>query len=434
MLAGLIVAPPATVAFLVARYARNVPFKDQWGIVPFVAEIAHGHLRIAWLLTQVNEHRIPLTLLVQGLVSWPTRWDVRYESWMNVLAAAATLVALGGLVRRTVGPLASVAPIALLAVCSALVFSVAGGTNWTWGSLNATYFAGLAAATLAWLVAGWRPTPASSIRLVVVASLGALSFGTGVLLPILVPLGLLVTPIERRAPHVIATAAWAALVVGLYFVGWHPRFGSPPPVMHWNRGADYARYAVAYLGGFAASTGFVAAFHTGLALLALLLGATGWVVVRRSPDVRGALPAWWLLAGYALGSALLTAFGRLDNGIGTALFGRYLPTQSFMAIATAGVVVIALRDLRQRQPLAGFAGIVLVLAATMELASSLPLGVREGISQMALLSRDLDGGARCLAARSAASDACLRSVCWDAGVARRMLPLLEEAKIGPFAE
>src|SRR5262245_42773560 len=96
--------PPLVVAGLVAAHARNVPWKDQWGLVPFMAAVSRGELRLDLLWSQVNEHRIPLTLLLQGALARATRWDVRWEAWVNVVAAGLTLAALVALIRRTIAP------------------------------------------------------------------------------------------------------------------------------------------------------------------------------------------------------------------------------------------------------------------------------------------------------------------------------------------
>lgn len=437
VLAGLVVASPATVAVLVARYARNVPYWDQWSLAPLMAGIAHGNPPVARLLEQVNEHLIPVTLVVQGAVSAVTRWDVRYEAWLNVLAALATLAAIAGLVRRSMGTLAAPDAMGLLGVCSALVFSVAGGKNWTWGSLNATYFAGLAAATLAWLVAGWRPTAAATVRLGVVAALGAFAFGTGLVLPLLLPFALLASPTEtiaRRAPYALATAGWASILMALYFVGWHAPLGKAPMTMHWNRLPDYGRYALAYTGAFTGSTRTDQAFGIGLVVVAMLATAGGWIIVAGEPAARRALPAWCLLAAYTIANGGVTALGRLDQSPGTSLFERYRPTQTFAAIAAAGVVALALGDLRRRRPFAAAALLALALAVGIWLAAPLPQAMRDGESAMARLSRTLDAGAVCLADRQAMTDQCLKAICWDAGHARRMAALLEEARIGPFAK
>jgi hypothetical protein len=417
-LAALASVPPAVIVLCVARHARNVPYWDQWGLVPFMADVAHGRLPIEYLRIQVNEHRIPLTLVVQGVVSWATRWDVRFESWMNVVAALATLVALGALARRTVGAvdgrtrdaLGAPAVWGLVVVCSAFVFSPAGGSNWTWGSLNATYFAALAAATLAWQVAAWRPTIAATARLGAFAAAGALAFGTGVILLLLVPAALLLhgrSSLHERAPHAVATALWAAAAIGLYCIGWQPRFGHRPPVMHWDRLADYVRYSLGYVGGVARPPTFADALGAGVDLVVLLVAGSAWLVYRHGDAARIALVGWWLLAAYSLGNGALTAFGRLDSGgFATATFDRYLPTASFFAIGTAGVSTLAVRGLWMRKRSLGLAALALVAVTAIDVLRPAPHAVLEGVDRMQRLSAVLDGGARCLAAaprRTAAS-------------------------------
>lgn len=434
-LALLASVPPAAIGFWVARYARNVPYWDQWGLAPFMADVAHGRLRVDYLGMQVNEHRLPLTLLVQGAVSWATRWDVRFEAWMNVVAALATLVALGMLARHTIesrGPLVS----GLLVASSALVFSPAGGRNWTWGSLNATYFAALAAATLAWRVAAWRPTVAATVGVGACAVAGTLAFGSGVILLVLLPLAVVLhgrASVEQRGPHALAVAGLAGAGIALYFLGWRPRFGRQP-AMHWDRLADYVRYTIGYVGGVARPPTFADAFGAGLDLVVLLIAASVWLVWRHGATARSRLVGWWVLAAYGLGNGALTAFGRLDfGGFATATFDRYLPTASFVAIATAGVVTLAVHDLWRYRRAYGIAALALVAVATIDVLRPAPRAVLEGIEAMSRLSTVLDRGARCLAVRPP-TDGCLGTLCWDAAVARRMLPLLEEAKIGPFAE
>jgi len=58
---------------------------------------------------------------------------------------------------------------------------------------------------------------------------------------------------------------------------------------------------------------------------------------------------------------------------------------------------------------------------------------REGAENMGRLALQLEAGARCLPTCTTAPDACLLALCWSADVARRMCPLMADARIGPFA-
>jgi hypothetical protein len=423
--------PPLVVAWLVAVHARNVPWKDQWGLVPFMAGISRGELDTAMLWSQVNEHRIPLTLVAQGALAWATRWDVRWEAWANVAAAGLTLLALAGLVRRTTRPTSAGAAAASVLAASVLTFSLAGGINWTWGSLNATYFAALAAAVLAWQLAAWDGSPLRTLALVACATAGAFAFGAGVVLVVLLPVALLASPavdLERRITHAIAAAVWAAGVLAVYFAGWEPRSGDPRPVMHWEL-ADYARYVVVYVGGGLGTADVGVGLAAGLLLAAALVASSLWLWTR-APGLRPALVPWWLLAAYGVANGALTAFGRLDSGLFTALFVRYLPTASLFTLSALALTILAAATLRGRTRAAAVAalGIAVVAATPSFYAAS-----AQGAENMRRLAYQLEAGAVCLAYCGTASDQCLLNLCWSADVARAMCPVMAGARIGPFA-
>ncbi len=427
-------APPLAIAFLVARYARNVPWKDQWGVVPFVVAVGHGDVRPGMLWAQVNEHRIPVALALQGMLAWWTRWDVRYEAWLDVVLAALTVLTLAGLVRRTIGRRAPVIGAIVTLGCSIVTCSPTGGINWTWGAMLPAYLAALAATVLAWQLAAWTGRWPRTIALVACATAGALSFGAGVVLVVLLPLALVLmpsVPLGRRIAHAIATTAWAVALILVYFVGWRPRVGEPQPVMHWDRLDDYVRYAVTYAGAGITTFDLDQGLVTGLVLCVVLALSSGWLW--RRPELRAAVVPWWLLAAYSAVNAAITAFGRLDNGLFTALFVRYLPTASFFLMATMALAALATSTLWHVSQRAGAAATSLLVFG---LATATPTYVhtaRKAIENMGVLALQLEAGAACLPACDTAADDCLLLMCWSAGVARQMCPLMAAAKIGPFA-
>jgi len=340
--------PPALVLQNVARHARNVPYKDHWGHVPFIVEAARGSFKASSLWEQINEHRIPLARLLQGLLALATRWDVRYEVYADFVLALLAFVALAALVRRTLGALAPGAAPWVVLLVSVLHFSLAQGYNWTWGAMMPAYMTTLAASATAWLVArrdgGWRGATA----LVACAVAGALSFGPGLALLGLVPAALLVSPpaapLRPRVEQATTAAVIGAILAACYAVGWHPRVGEPPPVFHPDRLRDYGQYLLAYLGGAIGSSNIEGATRWGGGSLGLFVAASAWVWWR-DITARPALVPWWVLGAYTIVSGFLAAYGRLDNGLNTALFPRYLPTVSLFAMSVAAVTALALTDL-----------------------------------------------------------------------------------------
>src|SRR5262249_25519443 len=156
-------------------------------------------------------------------------------------------------------------------------FSPAGGINWPWGSMNATYLAAFFAAVAARLLAGWTASWAQTMLLTACATAGALSFGAGVVLVVLLPLALLgcsTASIERRAQHAVATAAWAVVLLAVYFTGWTAPAAQPRATMHWDRLPEYLRYVVTYVGGGLGTASVAVGFVTGIVSITALVASS----------------------------------------------------------------------------------------------------------------------------------------------------------------
>jgi hypothetical protein len=422
---------PLVIAVNVARWARNVPYKDQWGLVPFMVEVAEGRLRPHLLWEQVNEHRIPLALLLQAGLARLTRWDVRAEVWANVAIALATLVALVAAVRRTVGPLGRGAAPWVVAVISLLTFSPAGGFDWTWGMMTAPRLATLFAALLAWLLAGWSGSWGRVVAMLGCAAAAALSFGSGLVLLALLPLALLVAPAaspRRRTPATLLAAGSAALFLALYLIGWHPRLDAPPPVLRPDR-VDYARYVIAFVGGGLGRHELGPALGWGIVTLVAVVAGGAWLWSER-PHRRASLVPWMLLALYSVASGAVTAYGRLDAGLHTAVLVRYLVTASFFQMATVVIVALVVDEVRTRSRRAAVVAAGGVVGATLVAAVLYWPAARIGFWAMERHALELDVGAECLPACRTAPDRCLLLMCWSAEVARRMCGLAEQAEVG----
>src|SRR5262245_8695138 len=226
------------IALAVATHARNVPWWDQWGFVPFMAEATQGRFPPRVLWAEVNEHRIPIANLLQGAIAWMTRWDIRGDAWTNVAIGIGSLAALAALAVRTLG---RVEAACVTLASSALVFSPIAGTSWTAGWITPAFLAAFFAALLAWQVARSHGTWLELAAMLLTSAAGALSFGSGMILVLLLPVALVATPgpIERRLLHALVAVVVAAVLLYVYFLGWVPRPGFPPPVFHADRPGEY---------------------------------------------------------------------------------------------------------------------------------------------------------------------------------------------------
>ncbi|MBX6315691.1 MAG: hypothetical protein IRY99_22665, partial [Isosphaeraceae bacterium] len=217
---------------LIARYGRNVPYWDDWGVLPVMA--GARPVTLAWLWAQHNDHRIPLAKLVFVALYRLSGGDLRAGMYLNVLAMGGLAGALLWAVRRLRGRWTytdAVFPLALLHGGHAFNFL------WSW---QISYFIQvvLLGLVLVVIVLGVpRPMLGGSL----LAGLGLVCLPVSYGLP-LVPFlvlwlgyaGWLHWRSSRPGRRPIALVLWGAmaaglLLVGAYFIGFHRRADLPPP-------------------------------------------------------------------------------------------------------------------------------------------------------------------------------------------------------------
>jgi len=424
------------VATNAARYGPNVPYKDQWGMIPFVAEAVQGRLDGALLWEQVNEHRTPLPKLVVAALAWATRWDVRWENGADFVFALSAAGLLAAALARTVRPHAPALAPWLVLLASQLTFSLTQGYNWTWGSLMPTYLATLATVSVAWTLAGFDGRWTGVVAMELSAIAAALSFGAGVTLLFLVPVTILLAPTTRpwraRVPQAAAGVGVAGLLTAIYFHGWHPRFGDPAQPFALAKVPQYLQFALAYLGSPIGARDVGESACWGAAGVALLAAGGGWLWWT-SPAHRRALLPWLLLATYTMANAALTAFGRLQNGLHIALIARYAPTTALFPLGALVVGGLAIAALTRRARGPGIAAALLLVGALGVAAPKHYRASLEGVAAMRSLDAMLRTGQACVTTCAATSARCFLDMCWSAQVAAQMCPLMERLRFGLFA-
>ncbi|MEM6796509.1 MAG: hypothetical protein AAF725_21230 [Acidobacteriota bacterium] len=301
----------------VARWGVDVPYWDQWVLVHHLESLERGTLDVAELWAPHNEHRLLLPkALMLGLAS-VSGWDIRLELWVHLAFALALFAAALALMRRTAGEL----PGWLVALSGASIFGLAQWHNWSWGWQSQIFLnVLLVTAGLAVLAGEGR------FRVPLAAACGAAatcSFATGLLFwPLAAPLAWRGEP-RGRGLRLAAWAAASAAMIGLYLWGLPP---SEEMRQTLGPGASlklFLGYVSVYLGGsLLPFDGRTALFGAPLLALPWLILAAPTLLSRRR--FARALPLL-LWAAYGVGSAALTALGRLPaGGIGQALSSRYI--------------------------------------------------------------------------------------------------------------
>ncbi len=342
-------------AVVTARYGVNVPFWDEWVMVPLLQKAANGTLSLADLWLQHNIHRPLFPYVVMLGLADITRWDVRAELWLDVVLCIATfallwrLSGLSGLPRRA-------RPWAALAA-SAFLFSAVQAQNWlsSFQLLEYLMLPAVVGALLALVC--WPGSPLAFAAAVGCAVVASFSFGAGIAVWLVGVIALMVLWRQNRYAYLAAWLACAALTLGLYF--YHLDRGDGDPAYALAHPAHVVAYVLAYIGSWT----------RGAAYPAMILAAPG--------------VDWLHVASGLKAPLMLPLVDALPGPVRSLLVG--IPILAGMAgLLAAGLLHIPLiRDWQTwgRRWLPSLLLIYfVVIAAAMTSVQRLDLGVRQALA------------------------------------------------------
>ncbi len=425
---ALALVPLAVAVWAAARYTVDIPWMDEWELVPLVERSYQGtlSLRDLWLLH--NEHRFVFPrLILIGLVR-ATHWNVYWEVGLNVALACAIALLLIRQMRGTGRRLGELRWEWTALPVSVVVFSLSQWENWIWGWQVAIFLNVLAAAGMVVLLGGERLSWWMLAAAALCAAVAQYSFANGVACWAIGAAALAVRPFESRRRRVRAIAVWlaaAAVVVGSYLYGYYTPTHHPALAACLEQPGQLAQYVLIYLGR---PLGEGHAAWMGLAGLAYLGGAT-WGLVRfgflRGREVA---PYVWL-SSYAILSALITGVGRVGFGRTQALTPRYVTIANLLWVAVAALLFFLGAGLLRRKR-RGLGGLAYLAVAAIVAASLMSSG--EAVPKMRTTSERL-AAARAEVWR-AEDEELLQVLYPDVSVLKERIAKLRELKLSVFRE
>jgi hypothetical protein len=371
--------PIAVILRLISRYAVNVPWGDEWSLVPLIRKSYEHQLTLADLFRQHNEHRIVIPKLIYlGFAQW-THWNVVAEMLFSVLLCCATSAGIYLLLERTVSG-TSRKRLLLWALINLLIFAPVQAENWLWGFQLQMFIPNLCLVGCLVLLTSRLADAHKIIGAALVATIATFSFGGGVLLWPVIVLYLLFT--RERARWLIVWIAGCVAVVLVYFVGYQRAAIAGPELG--NR-FDHLVYFASFL-GIALSR---SSLSTNAAVTTALIGAIAflvyliafWLCSKLSIKARVSVAPWLALGGYAIASAALAASIRVSGGPQQALNSRYATISLNLYVGLIGLAAIAARSARAAELPERFARVIAsaeapVFTAILTLsAMSFPAGI-----------------------------------------------------------
>jgi hypothetical protein len=334
--------PALLLVYLIARYAVNTPFADDWDVVALLEKAHAGHLTVVDLFAQHNEHRMFFPNLLTLALALPSHWDLRLEMYASAALAAVSFLAVYG-ISRTVCRTASPFSFALTTVASsALVFSLAQIENWLWGFQTA-WLAIQACLTLGAFVLS-RPSLPVGRRLgaaVLLCTISSFSSAQGLLVWPALAVTVAALPGTWRQ-KAVRTAAWMVLFVlcgGLYHVGFVRPPYLPSARSFIEQPGTATLYFLTLLGTAFNPMPGALTWGTCIGLAALATFALLVAIAARAKVAAAAAP-WISLGLFSVLFAAVTMVGRSGFGIGQAESSRYTTGALYLYVAIAQLLLL----------------------------------------------------------------------------------------------
>lgn len=383
--------PPLYLVWIVLTQTVDVPFADQWALLPLLERSYAGTLTLPDLWAQHNEHRLLFPRLIMLALARLSGWNTQAEMLANIALAAGILGVLAYQVRATASA-TKMAWLWLLPVLSLAIFSLNQAENW-WGGWNIQIFLNVLAvsASIVLLLRSAKSwwTLALSVLCGFVATY---SYSTGLLLWPIGTVALLLLAARGSRRDWLRLGVWCvagAIGIGSFFYAYTWSEQASPLAAILRDPRPYLTYAATYLGAaptrgvveylFGVITGDLraicnlgdsdlcayvnsAAIAAGIAGLTLFIGVS-WALLRVC-----ALPTilpYLALGFYALSTGVLTSLGRAVYGNHQALAQRYATTTTLFWIALLALLALLARVYADRRAVRAAALSVIALVTLL---------------------------------------------------------------------
>ncbi len=325
----------ATLIVLTNWYYVDVPFWDEWLLLPLLKLDAQGQLGWLHLFAPHNEHRPVMSRIVLIALARATHWNMWHECMLNLAFGVVTAVPLWiAAWRDRVVP--SAARAILLAVAAVTFLSMNQWENWLWGWQVKVLLTCAGFTWAALLLSSARPRAATVLTAAACGVVATFSFGNGFLVwPALLPVAWM-----RLRPRPWLALTWlvaAAASIVVFFRG----LGQPLEINSAIGTANVPRVLGTMsrlLGSSLAPTAQpwlpMSLGVVGLLAVAALVASARW----RREDARRLELVGWTLTILGVGSVALIAIGR-QFGDAEVIPARYMAFVNLFWIGLAFVAV-----------------------------------------------------------------------------------------------
>jgi hypothetical protein len=319
----------------------DVPFYDQWELVPRLEHLNAGTLTVRDVWMQHGEHRPMFPILLMLALARLSGWNIGIEILVNLVFGILIFLTFARYLATTWAGHGG-SPWWLLPVASVLMFSRVQWENWLWGWQMTALMGCCAGISGLYLLCTAGERQGRFAGAIACGVLCLYSFGAGLVYWIVGPVVIVLAPSARRRPRLVAWIVAGGLTMATYFYDYHGT-GQPSPLLNFaslEAIAGYAKYVLTFLGapvawyGQRTSEALGGAAVVAFAVLAIRLRNTRNEPVFLFPLAVGI---------QTIGIAALSGLGRASMGVGQAMSSRYTTFGMPLWCALGAMAVLAYR-------------------------------------------------------------------------------------------
>ncbi|MCX7625370.1 MAG: hypothetical protein N2Z21_04085 [Candidatus Sumerlaeaceae bacterium] len=408
----------------------NVPYLDQWWLLPLLVAQRSGTLTCGLIWLQNAEHRLFFPkLLMLGLAQW-SHWDLRWEVAFNVFLSFCALgliyahySRLFRLIRTSFSPW-------WLVLGSFIVFSYAPFENWLWSWQLPYFLIQCCVLVCCWALSygcrhffSWLIALGSAVVASYSFATGFAVYGAGMVV---------IMVVWPRPTKLQATLLWllaftitlSIYLSGYEFLRWNDPLGAVTRISH------FLGYVLVYLGAALVPTHWVGLAIVGGLMYIAVFAYLVWWLTRKSLRARLATAPFFAWTVFALCAASVTAIGRSNvQDLTQAMTPRYI---TFSQLGWLGImhslnIVVQKSRSGRRNSTMPWLRLIQALVVCGFIAAYF-----NGVRGMKWLSGQIEAGRLALLAHEENLGA-LRKIYVDPSqLLKEFKPALESYQLGPF--
>jgi hypothetical protein len=360
---------------MVVDTALSVPYWDQWDEL-----ISPQHkILSSWLYSQHNEHRIAVPRLIFALdtllVSGNNKLNLGFGLAIPLILSLALIAVLR---KEVIG--SAVAQLSITGAVFALLFSAMQWENFTSG-FQVSFLAVELFMVLSFMAIGMGRASLTTLAAAILCETATVyTLASGIVVPFVAII--LALWLRRPKSHVIVLSIALFCLIALYLHEYVTPTHHSDPLQSLYQPGKIALYVAGEIGNPIGQIFRVLTtrpnLHWAQALGAVgiaLFGIAAFVLFRQRKPIGVAGPVFLAIAGYVVGTALVTALGRVGFGADQALASRYASPVLLFWVALLLIGFVHLIRNHPRFRLGAMAAGVFGLTV---LALAQPLFIREG--------------------------------------------------------